>query len=199
MACRYYIVDLDGTLYFQIPVRLMMSVELSVYYLFHPFRLKDFRIIYRYRKNHEKNICDFGILARQYQTNKKYVKDLIEEWMIKRPLKWIRIFADRKLLKILQDKNVIVYSDYPTEQKLQALGFVPMAQYFCDGTDIMHYKPNSQGLEFISRKHNLLKDDILMIGDRMSHDGECAKRFGCKFLILNKTFIGRLFQYGKIK
>ena len=176
-----------------------MLAELMLYYVFHLSRLNDLRIIYRYRKNHEKNICDFGILARQYQTNQKYVKDLIEEWMIKRPLKWIRIFADRKLLKILQDKKVIVYSDYPTNEKLQALEFVPTAQYFCDGTDIMHCKPNSQGLEFISRKHNLLKDDILMIGDRMSHDGECAKRFGCKFLILNKTFIGRLFQYGKIK
>lgn len=199
MVNKHYIVDLDGTLYFQIPVRLMMLAELMLYYVFHLSRLNDLRIIYRYRKNHEKNICDFGILARQYQTNKKYVKDLIEEWMIKRPLKWIRIFADRKLLKILQDKKVIVYSDYPTNEKLQALEFVPTAQYFCDGTNIMHYKPNSQGLEFISRKHNLLKDDILMIGDRMSHDGECAKRFGCKYLILNKTFIGRLFQYGKIK
>ncbi len=199
MVNKHYIVDLDGTLYFQIPVRLMMLAELMLYYVFHLSRLNDLRIIYRYRKNHEKNICDFGILARQYQTNKKYVKDLIEEWMIKRPLKWIRIFADRKLLKILQDKKVIVYSDYPTDEKLQALEFVPTAQYFCDGISIKHYKPNPQGLEFISRKHNLLKDDILMIGDRMSHDGECAKRFGCKFLILNKTFIGRLFQYGKIK
>lgn len=199
MLNRYYIVDLDGTLYFQTPVRLIMISELLLYYVFHLSRLKDLKIISQYRKNHEKNIDDFDVLAQQCKTDTQYAKSVIEKWMIKRPLKWIKIFADRKLLKILKNKNVIVYSDYPTDEKLRALNFMPMAQYFCDGVFIKHYKPNSQGLEFISRKYNLLKDDMVIIGDRMSHDGVCAQKFGSEYLILRKTFIGRLFQYRKIK
>ena len=200
MTDKCYIVDLDGTLYFQIPVRLMMLAELSLYYIFHLSRIKDILIISQYRKNHEENkMCSDAVLAEQYGTNKDYVTTLLNEWMIKRPLKWIKIFADRRLLKILRDKKVIVYSDYPTDEKLQALEFIPTAQYFCDGVNIKCYKPNPQGMEFISCKHNLTKNDVLMIGDRMSHDGECAKRFGCKFIILQKTSIGRLVQYRKIK
>ncbi len=196
---KFYVVDVDGTLYFHTPVRLMMIFEMMWYMLFHLNKYKDILLIYKYRKYHKHgtqiNHFDF---AQKNQFDVEYVNRTVNEWMILRPLKWIRLFADKKLISFLSNKKVIYFSDYPTEQKLQCLNLSCLGQYYCDNINIIHHKPSPEGLEYISNKHGLQKKDMYVIGDRYSHDGLCAENFGCNYLILSKYRIFRMWQYRKI-
>jgi hypothetical protein len=53
---KAFILDMDGTLYYQIPVRICMAVELFFYYICHLNKISDLFLIYAYRKNSELGI-----------------------------------------------------------------------------------------------------------------------------------------------
>ncbi|MBQ8671970.1 MAG: HAD family hydrolase [Alphaproteobacteria bacterium] len=200
MSEKYYIVDLDGTLYYQTPVRVMMLGEILFYLLCHPLRWKEIFVVYKFRQYYDKEqMIDIDTFSQNYNFDKDKVEKIIEEWMIRRPLKWIKFFADRKLISLLKKRKFIVFSDYPTAEKLSALNIKPLGQYFCDNINIKLHKPDPQGLEYICKIHNLTPENICVIGDRFSHDGKCALKFGCEFVILSKNFIRRQFQYRNIK
>ncbi len=114
MKKKTVIVDLDGTLYFQKPVQLCMGLELCFYYILHIYKWREFLILLRYRKQHNTstsfNIKQFA-LSNNISVSK--IKKLVDLWLILKPLKWIKLFADNKLIKILRQiqkqMDVIVY------------------------------------------------------------------------------------------
>lgn len=199
MPDKYYIVDVDGTLYFHTPVRFMMILEMLWYLICNLKKYKDIILIYKYRKYHKHGtLLDHYDFAAQNQLEVDYVNKTVDEWMISRPLKWIKLFADKKLISFLKNKKVIYFSDYPTQKKLKCLNLDCLGQYYCDNVNILHHKPSPEGLIYISKKHNLKQEDMYVIGDRYSHDGLCAKNFGCQYFILNKYRLFRFFQYRNI-
>ncbi|MBR3912865.1 MAG: HAD family hydrolase [Alphaproteobacteria bacterium] len=200
MSKTIFIVDLDGTLYFQIPVRIMMLLELLFYHIYHPTKLKNIKLIYKFRKYTELHSnWTMKSFAQTFHQNPLYVEKIINDWMIYRPLKWIKLFADRKLLKILQNKTVIVLSNYPTEKKLNALSFCPLNQLYYDNIHIFRQKPYPDGLEYIKKNFHCTKEQMLVIGDRFAHDGKAAINFGCDYLILKKLPFLRYTQYKDIR
>lgn len=176
-----------------------MTCELLAYYILHPLKLRDIAIIQKYRCYHEQETtCNMAYFAQKNKVDEKYATELINEWMQKRPLKWIKIFADKKLLNLLENKQVVVFSDYPTEDKLKALNFEPYGQYYCDNKNIYQHKPCAEGLEYIQQKYKLQKSEMLMIGDRHAYDGKCAENFGCDYVILSSNYLKRQKQYSRL-
>jgi len=175
------IVDMDGTLYYQKPVRLYMLKEM----LFEFWRFPEFIIVQKYRKLYEIGMDEKDRLCRL----PKGAHAIIREWMTERPLPYIYQFRDQKLIDILNQVHtlgtkVIVYSDYPLTEKLKALKFNPDMAFSAQETECL--KPDPSGLTRILLCLGIAPEKCLVIGDRLDKDGEMAKRMGSDYLILPK-------------
>ncbi len=165
------IADVDGTLYYQEPVRIMMGIELL---LKRPWLVMK---ILRFRMDVERG--------------KVYLPQTdVAQWMYKEPLKWIRKFRDVDLIGLLnklhdRGVSVILYSDHPCAEKGKYLDIKFDAAYTSSDNRIMSMKPDPKGLYLILEENNLRPQECLYIGDRMEKDGYCADKCGVKYIILS--------------
>ena len=204
--------DLDGTLYFQKEFRIKMAKVLMRKLVFTPFHWKEAFVILKYRNLREAwDASDVGedLEERQYAKtgesfcmSAKEVEQIISRWMLEEPLAHLKAYRDEiavKTIKILQKKGIetIVYSDYPTIDKLKALEIEVSGSYAATDDVIACMKPNPKGLEYILSKYQIAKEDAIMIGDRMEKDGEVAKAAGIDYLILERKRKERELQYKK--
>lgn len=175
------IVDLDGTLYYQKPVRLAMATVMASRF----WRIKDFLIVKKYREMFEQGLTE--------EERMKLLPDgadkIINEWMIQRPLKYVRKYRDKEMIAdldglIASGFTVIVCSDYPVKEKLGAIGFEPHHAY--SATDLGCMKPDAEGLARVLRKLGIKPDDCLVIGDRYEKDGLLARNMNAGYVILPK-------------
>ena len=187
------IVDLDGTLYFQKPVRYAMFSEM----LLHFWRFRDFLIVKKYRMLYEQGLDENERLSRLPVSAKK----IIQEWMVNRPLPYIKKNQDGTLISLLQSLmkeqiTVIIYSDYPVKEKLRALSFSPNQAY--SASDVKVMKPNAVGILQILSQQGIAPETCLVIGDRIEKDGALARNMGADSLILPSTYKERVEIYKKI-
>jgi len=186
------VLDMDGTLYYQIPVRICMAFELFFYHIFHLNKISDISAIYKYRKRNES-----GELFKQDAN--------IAVWMQKKPQKYVRFFRDKKLIKFAEKmqkrgSKTVIYSDYPLKEKLEALlPFNPNFAFSSDNVEIQCLKPNNKGLLHIVDVLKLPVEDIVFIGDRFEKDAACAKQTGMDYLVLSRNCFIRNKIYKKIK
>ena len=180
------IVDMDGTLYYQQPVRMAMLVEM----LLHFWRLPEFVIVQKYRSLYENGLS--------YQKRLTLLPDsaprVIQEWMINRPLKHIRKHQDSELLDILMQAAkkgiiVIVYSDYQVIEKLEAVEFTPSYYFTADEFDTL--KPDASALIEALITRSIDPKQCLVIGDRYEKDGILAQNMGADYFILPSTKVKR--------
>ena len=129
---RAVIFDMDGTLYYQLPLRLRMGGKLAAYYLRHPLRYKELLAVKTFREIRERwpevehndsmkhnASVDDGSSAeqapsldwRQYcQTAGKlgggatpeWVKQTVEHWMYQVPLALLPLCQDRQLARLIR-------------------------------------------------------------------------------------------------
>lgn len=205
---KAFILDMDGTLYFQTLLRINMALELLYYYLLHPLKIKDLFILKYYRKIREKKEAylsrdfineQYRIVGDRFNTSEEYVKKIVEIWIYDRPLKYIKRFKDDYLINLMNSlkkdgAKIIIYSDYPVESKVKVLKIQCDYMFSANDKDISCLKPNTKGLEFILKSTNLIKDEILFIGDRYEKDGKCAENCGIDFLILSPKKSKRIKQ-----
>lgn len=207
MKKKTLILDLDGTLYYQLGVQMIMGIRLLCYYVFHFWKFKELLALKKYRsirEKNQKNIVNkqFKIIAQEYNMSIDRVEAIVKTWMFDKPLSAIKLFKDKKLLKLISEYKqnggkVFIYSDYPTEQKLQVLEIKYDKSYSSTDEHIQVLKPDSKGLEYIINSNKLKKAEILFIGDRDSKDGACARACNIDYIILPK--IGRNKKYKLIK
>ena len=204
-----YVVDVDGTLYYQRWMQIQMALYLLSYYLFRPYRIKEILILYSYRKlrngntfaeesNHEQIIIQK--LARAYHRSEAQIQEIVHEWILTRPLQILYSARDQHLIAFLQKQvhdgnKVYIYSDYPAIQKCDVLGISANDIYWPDTTRISVLKPSSKGLEYILQSNHLSPSDVLFIGDRMEKDGLCAQGASVDCLILRRNRFSRWIQY----
>lgn len=117
------------------------------------------------------------------------VKTVIETWMYEKPLKAVYETRDEALIGLIQERKAVgqkifIFSDYPIEDKLNALGLTADGMYASTDERLSELKPSPKGLRLIMEDHGLNPSDILMIGDRMSRDGQAAINAGCDHVIL---------------
>ncbi|MCR5603915.1 MAG: HAD family hydrolase [Lachnospiraceae bacterium] len=117
------------------------------------------------------------------------VKTVIETWMYEKPLKAVYETRDVALIELIKERKaagqkIFIFSDYPIEDKLKAIGLTADGMYAATDERLSELKPSPKGLHLIMEDHGLNPSDILMIGDRMSRDGQSAINAGCDHVIL---------------
>jgi HAD superfamily hydrolase (TIGR01549 family) len=198
------IFDMDGTLYFQKPFRIRMLMFLISHALTHPSSIKDLFVIKKYRKVREHwedvphndigNLDDiqYEYVAKLKNTTKEHVGEIVKFYMHEAPLKLLYRYRDNELahtIETLHDKNikVIIYSDYPAEDKLYALGIKADGCYCSSDDRIGTMKPDPKGLGVILSDYNMKSDEALMVGDRYEKDGLAAKAINMDYCILSSS------------
>jgi FMN phosphatase YigB (HAD superfamily) len=203
--------DLDGTLYYQKRLRIKMAWMLFVFYVCHFWCIKDLLIIKRFREVRENwdeldkdraankeeedpatedlETSQYKYLADIMHVSADRVKNVIETWMYDRPLKIIYETRDRDLLAIIEEikkreQKVFIFSDYPIEDKLNAIGLKVDGTYAATDRKLNELKPSPKGLRLIMEDTGFSPEDLLMVGDRMSRDGMAAENAGCDYIIL---------------
>ena len=190
-----YVFDVDGTLYYQNKLRLIMGKRLLMYYLLHPLKFKDLIIIKNFRSLRE-NAKDtnglFDITAKKCNVSVSRVNEVIKKWIYENPIDALTASKDDTLLAIIDKlkangKTVAIWSDYEADDKLKALKLSTDYVYTAEQERVGELKPSPKGLNLIMSDLNVPKDKTIMIGDRMVKDGEAAKKAGCYYLILSKS------------
>ena len=180
------ILDMDGTLYFQLPLRVCMAFSLGIYYLIHFYRMKELFLIKKFRQ-----LREAGHLAEADNLASGKMKQRLEFWIYEYPLRFVCLFRDKKLVAKMnglkrQGTKIIVYSDYDPKDKIKAVG-LEVDGYFYPGDSIVKcLKPDSSGLESILRHIGEKASDALFIGDRYEKDGLCAMGVQMDYIILNR-------------
>lgn len=191
---RALLVDLDGTLYPALPVRMAMFAELI---LGHWPRLGMLRT---FRREHERLRIEPGD-ENPYQTQLKRtatrlgrpveeVESVVLEWMQSRPSKWLWHFRRRELLVAirqfrLQGGRTALVSDYPASVKLQALGAADCFDVVVASGEwptLTRLKPSPQGYLAAAEQLAVLPAECLVIGDREDTDGAAARSAGMRFI-----------------
>ena len=190
-----YVFDVDGTLYYQNKLRLIIGKRLFMYYLLHPLKFKDLIIIKNFRSLRE-NAKDtnglFDITAKKCNVSVSRVNEVIKKWIYENPIDALIASKDDTLLAIIDKlkangKTVAIWSDYEADDKLKALKLSTDYVYTAEQERVGELKPSPKGLNLIMSDLNVPKDKTIMIGDRMVKDGEAAKKAGCDYLILSKS------------
>ncbi len=212
------ILDVDGTLYSQPSLRFFMAIDLLKFYLSHPLRMKELFIIKKYRFVRENwaNLASESIrtsfsieemqytyVAEQMNTSPGHVQELILYWLHKQPLKLIAKYRDSKLIDYMKSlrengTTIVIYSDYPAKEKLDALGICSDYVFCSSDVAINCMKPDPKAMYVILEKLHEIPENVVMIGDRYSKDGLAAKNAGMDFVILEKFVSRRISLYQQL-
>jgi HAD superfamily hydrolase (TIGR01549 family) len=190
-----WLIDLDGTLYRQKPVRLAMAAELL---LLAPHKV---RTVQAFRREQERiraegsltTACSYQLqLERTAQAlgcSTESVTPVIRTWMEERPAKWLRLFTRKSLIDEIKafrqagGKTALV-SDYPATTKLKGMRLETMfdavvASGEPGGPRLL--KPHPEGYLLAAERLEISPSSCLVIGDRDDADGEAARRAGMVF------------------
>lgn len=200
------IFDLDGTLYYQKPFRIKMMCYLVCRALSHPSCIKDILIIKKYREVREnwalhETECeypsDMDLNNRQYLyvaeikgTTPERVKKAVSFFMLEAPLKLLPQYRDEVMYSVIEQLRekkitVVIYSDYPVEDKLKALGITADFCFTSADAGIGCMKPAPKGIRVILDTLGIGADEAVMIGDRYEKDGLAAKANNMDYIIVS--------------
>jgi HAD superfamily hydrolase (TIGR01549 family) len=197
MAHEAWLVDLDGTLYFPLPVKAAMAAELLTVGRGAIGALRHFRHHHeRLRAEPVEGPDQYRIqlerAAQSLALETDVLATLVTEWMHDRPGRWIRLFRRRSLLEEIAahraagGKTALV-SDYPARRKLVALGVeslfdVVVASGEPDGPPWL--KPHPAGYLRAAEALGVEPTRCLVIGDRDDADGSAARSAGMAFRLV---------------
>jgi HAD superfamily hydrolase (TIGR01549 family) len=198
---RGVLFDVDGTLYRQWPVRLAMGMELASQAVRSPSQararvtaLARFRTAQERLRREGQRItatAQADIAASGSQLPPTAIGALAQEWMHRRPLKYLRACRARGLVRVLdllQRRGVAtgVLTDYPPLAKLEALGLSGRFSLVLCATDdeVAYFKPHPRGFEVACARWHLSPHQVLMVGDRVDVDAAGAAAAGMPSVII---------------
>lgn len=196
---RLFIFDLDGTLYDQRPLRHKITSSLLLRLLTFRTGITDLKIIAEFRKQRElhKGIYSPTLLTDQYKwcadilkVPDEKVRLVVEYYMYIFPLRFLNRYlypGAKELLTWLRENNikVAVYSDFPVDNKLEALDVKADATLYSADEPVCCMKPTKTGLLHLCYKFNIAPENAIYIGDREDTDGESAAMTGMKFILID--------------
>lgn len=196
VACVVF--DVDGTLYTQQKLRKHMLRALLLHYCVRPWQLPDLLILRRFRAERERQTTYAGpnLEADQYawasragRVPVQRVREVVNRWMFQHPNQFLRACrypGVAEFFAALRARGILigVYSDYPAQQKLAALGLT--ADIVISSTDaaVNRLKPHPRGLHHLSQQLGLAPHQCLFIGDRPELDAACAAAAGMPCLLV---------------
>jgi FMN phosphatase YigB (HAD superfamily) len=198
------LLDVDGTLYRQAPLRALMAAELLTLPFANPLRATArLRALKAYRTAQEDlrtravaRPAEEQITAAVAASGlpREDVESLVAEWMIQRPLKYLRFCQVRGVSSFLAwaERSGVktgVLSDYPAHEKLAALGIrSQMSLVLCaSDPDIAAFKPSPKGFLRACAYWNLSPADTVFVGDRPEVDAAGARAAGMRCVIVSRT------------
>ena len=198
---RAVVYDVDGTLYPLWPMRFYMLRELAWRFAHSPVRLlREVRTLQVYRsmldKMRGRTAGDAGVsdpqlhaAARKLGMEPADIHDTVHEWVARRPLRFLPRIAKTDLVETITTLNRRgvpqgVYSDYPPDGKLAALGLGGCFQavVWSGQRCIGEFKPSPKGFTEIARLLEVEPSDVVFVGDRDTRDGRGARSAGMQFL-----------------
>jgi HAD superfamily hydrolase (TIGR01549 family) len=200
---RAVLFDLDGTLYRQAPLRVLMALELATLPFSGPLKARRRAIALRaYRAAQERlraperrdaPEAQIDVAAAASGLPVAEVRALVDEWMMVRPLKYLQFCRAKgltRLLNLLQQRGLPagVLSDYPADAKLRALGldgrFAPVL--CASDPEIGAFKPSPRGYLRACAAWGLRPDEVLFVGDRADVDAAGAAAAGMPCVIVGR-------------
>lgn len=200
------ILDVDGTMYVQRPVRLGMLFRLSAYALQHPRDGRACLLALRaYRRAQEQLRNDpvaeghagreqIALAARMAGLGEHAVRRHVEHWMEREPLGLVARAARPGLRDFLLASRehgacIGVFSDYRADEKLRALGIRDLVDVVRSAQDDAcgRFKPNPAGLLLVAAELGVAAGSAVYIGDRPEVDAIAAKRAGMRAFIVTGT------------
>lgn len=199
--------DLDGTLYDQKKLRMTMAFRLMGYYISHPLCIKELFVLQKFRsvREHWDELSDaksqmqdsldqaqYCYVGKKMNIDPKKVQDIVNRWIYENPLNALKGCMDQELKSLIDKLRkegiiVVIFSDYPIEDKLSAMDITVDGMYAATDERLMELKPSPKGLLLIMDDFHVSKQDVLMIGDRDSKDGGAARAAGVDYLILDRN------------
>jgi len=191
--------DVDGTLYDQRRLRLLMLREL-LRDAWSSRSLATLRTLRSFREIREalgdEPVDDFlqqqyARTAAQHGSTADAVQALVTDWMEQRPLACIGRCVYRHVPALFESlhtrgKQVAVFSDYPARDKIQALGLRAYPIICATDAEVARLKPDPRGLLAILAHCDVNPRRALMIGDRFDRDAAAARRAGVRALIRSR-------------
>ena len=192
---RAWLVDLDGTLYHPLPVKLVMAAQLLL------GGWGALGTVRAFRRQHELLRADpeappgdpYAIqLERTADALGRPVDEVavvVEDWMQRRPAPWVRRFRRRDLLAEIAafrdaGGRTALVTDYPASRKLDALGAREIFEVVVSSGEPggpARLKPSPDGYLAAAERLGVAPADCLVLGDRDDADGEAARRAGMAF------------------
>jgi len=205
------LLDVDGTLYQQLPLRARMFLELLKFILLHP--VQGLKTAYLLREFRSKRVSlgraqkplgsleqlQYEKVATRMRIPVTFVRDVVGEWIMLKPLKYMKRYRRRGIesfLKQCSDNGlkIGVLSDYPSSMKLETMGISSWFSLNLCSTDseINAFKPSPAGILLACSIWELAPEELLYIGDRAEIDGIAAMAAGAQFVLVghpsNDTF-----------
>lgn len=208
---RAVLFDVDGTLYYQAPLRLLMAGELGAlscarHAPWNVPRLWRMLSVFRHVREDLRALGrpDEPLARLQYTKAAERagvpVKDMeaaVEEWIYRRPLKYMPRVVRVGMAEVLsglvaRELRVGAFSDYPVSDKLEALGLRAAVTLELDATaeNVNAFKPHPRGLEVACERWRLSPAEVLYVGDRVEVDARSAAALGMPCAIVGGTADG---------
>ena len=193
-----WLVDLDGTLYWPRPLKAAIAAELVL------MGLPALRVLRCFRQQHELLRAEastyepspFHEQIRRTADIVKLPADKVErvvrEWMIRRPCKWLKRCRRTTLLDEItafraEGGRTAIVSDYPAQEKLQALEAAALFDRVVASGDSggpKRLKPDPQSMLMAADALEVEPKRCLVIGDRADVDGAAATSAGMEFRLI---------------
>jgi phosphoglycolate phosphatase/putative hydrolase of the HAD superfamily len=203
------ILDVDGTMYAQRPVRRGMLLRLSAHTLRHPREgLACIRALDAYRRAQERLRAaplpggfaahdQLALAARLSGIDECSVQRYVEQWMERAPLDLVARAARPGLRDFLvaareRGARIGVYSDYRAESKLMALDVLQLIDVVRSAQDDGggRLKPDPSGLLLVASELGVAPASTVYVGDRVEVDAVAARRAGMRACILTSRASG---------
>ena len=192
---RALLVDLDGTLYAPLPVKLAMGFELTL------FGRRDLAAIKAFRREHERlrreleepveSPFDLQLenVAGALGVPVEELRGTVRNWMQERPGRWIRLFRRRGLLREIAEFRsggglAALVTDYPARLKLEALGAADLFDEIVANGEPggpVRMKPRPDGFLLAAERLGVAPEHCLVIGDRRDADEKAALAAGMAY------------------
>ena len=205
-AVRAVLFDVDGTLYHQGPLRILMALELATLLLrerpaaarrtlgaVRTFRRvrEELRVLGKAESPLDR--LQFQHAADRLQVEVEEVEAAVSEWIFRRPLKYLRRCRRagiEGLLVHLASRGIPagVFSDYPAREKLEALHLADKISLVACATDaeINAFKPHPRGFVQACERWGLEPSEVLYVGDRAEVDAAGAANAGMPCVIISR-------------
>jgi len=199
------ILDVDGTMYRQGPVRRAMFLRLLCACIGHPVHgVKTLRALRAYRNAQDVlRVSGWGegdlaeahcrLAAEWTGLDRERVRASVTRWMEQEPLDLLRRSAREGLREFLEAAQgcgvrLGVFSDYPAARKLDAMGIAGFFDVVACATDpgVQRFKPHPRGLTVVLERLGVEPRRALYIGDRGEVDGAAADAAGIPCVLIGR-------------